>query len=76
MCLAVPAKVTSVHNSCYAIAQTMGVTQKINIQLINTPLPGEYVLIHAGYAIEKIDNDRFEFLNEVLQKMIEGQTDA
>lgn len=71
MCLAVPAKLIDVQDK-YAYAETMGIRQKINIQLIEAPLPGDYVLIHAGFAIEKIDNGHYTFLSDTLHEMIKG----
>jgi len=70
MCLAVPAMITSV-NDKYAYAETMGIKQKINIQLIESLLPGDHVLIHAGFAIEKIDKNYFKLLDETLREMID-----
>lgn len=74
MCLAVPAKIISVKDY-YAFAETMGIKQKINIQLIDSPAIGDCVLIHAGFAIEKIEKEHYEFLNQTLIEMIEGKTD-
>lgn len=54
MCLAVPAKIITVDN-IHAWTETMGVGQKVNIQLIDSPMVGDYILVHAGFAIEKID---------------------
>lgn len=71
MCLAIPTKIISIEDY-YAYAETMGVCQKINIQLIDQPMPGDYVLLHAGFAIEKIDKKEFTFLNTTLHKMIKG----
>lgn len=70
MCLAVPAMIVSIHNT-HAWVKTMGVRQKINIQLIPPPMVGEYVLIHAGFAIEKIDADYFSFLRDALYEMLD-----
>jgi hydrogenase assembly chaperone HypC/HupF len=72
MCLAIPAKVVSIHNT-HAWVETMGVRQKINIQLVTPPKPGEYVLIHAGFAIEKIDSEYFNFLSDALCEMLEEE---
>ncbi|NCC15464.1 MAG: HypC/HybG/HupF family hydrogenase formation chaperone [Clostridia bacterium] len=69
MCLAIPTKITSVYGS-YAYAETMGIRQKINIQLIENPMPGDFVLLHAGFAIEKIDQQEYIFLNHTLNEMI------
>ncbi len=69
MCLAIPTKITSVEGN-YAYAETMGVRQKINIQLIENPMPGDFVLLHAGFAIERIDQGEYRFLNHTLNEMI------
>lgn len=74
MCLAVPAKIIAVQDK-YAYAETMGIRQRINIQLINKLLPGDHVLIHAGFAIEKIDNMYYTFLNNTLYEMVQGDGD-
>jgi len=63
--------ITSIQGN-YAYANTMGVRQKINIQLIDSPMPGDYVLLHAGFAIDKIDLDEYTFLNNTLCEMIKG----
>ena len=71
MCLAVPAKLIAVQDK-YAYAETMGIRQKINIQLLEKPSPGDHVLIHAGFAIEKINNEYYTFLNETLHEIVKG----
>lgn len=71
MCLAVPARIVSI-DEIHAWAETMGVRQKVNIQLIDSPVPGDCILVHAGFAIEKIDSVYFNFLNETLYEMLEG----
>lgn len=72
MCLAVPARIVSI-NEIHACVETMGVRQKVNIQLIASPVPGDYILIHAGFAIEKIDPEHFSFLNDTLYEILEGK---
>ncbi|MHB1652906.1 MAG: HypC/HybG/HupF family hydrogenase formation chaperone [Desulfitobacteriaceae bacterium] len=55
MCIAVPAKVLSVDDHM-AEVDLIGNSRRVNIDLISEKLdPGDYVLIHAGYAIERID---------------------
>lgn len=71
MCLAVPARVVNI-DDMHAWVETMGVRQRVNIQLIDSPLPGDCVLVHAGFAIEKIDPEHYRFINDVLYKMLEG----
>jgi len=59
MCLAVPAKVTKILNERgYALVDYGGgVTRKVNISLVSVR-EGDYVMIHAGFAIEKLDEER------------------
>lgn len=57
MCLAIPSKVVELEEetNC-AIVDTMGVKRRVGLDLIGEPVElGEYVLIHIGYAIGKID---------------------
>ena len=67
MCLTVPARIAFISDSeeKYAYAEMNGIRQKINIQLIDSPEIGDHVLIHAGFAIEKIEEEHFDFLNEL-----------
>ncbi len=50
----------------HAWVETMGFRYKINIQLIEDIAPGEYVLVHAGFAIQKIDMEEYDVLRDVL----------
>lgn len=71
MCLAAAAVITALdkYNDRYAYAERMGIVQKINVQLIDSPAVGDMVLIHAGFAIEKIDKERFDFINNAYKEM-------
>jgi len=57
MCLAIPSKVIQIDNvSKTAIVETFGVKRKVSTMLLNEPLNvGDYVLVHVGFAMEKID---------------------
>ena len=72
MCLAIPAQIISVEEYS-AKVDIMGVESMVNIQLIEDPKAGEYILVHAGCAIQSIDAEYFGYLQEVFQEMIEGQ---
>lgn len=54
MCLAVPLKIVKI-NGKDAEAEIEGVRRKIRVDFIKDPMPGEYVIVHAGFAIEKLD---------------------
>jgi len=69
MCLAVPGEIKEVFDN-EAKVWIMGVETIVNIQLIENPEVGEYVLIHAGCAIEKIDKDYFDDLLSMFKNII------
>lgn len=53
MCLAIPAKVLEIHGD-RAKVDFGGVKRDVNISLVNVAV-GQYVIVHAGFAIEVID---------------------
>jgi len=56
MCLAVPMKIIS-KDGYSATVEAGGVTREINLRLLEEALVGDFVLVHAGFAIEKVDED-------------------
>jgi hydrogenase expression/formation protein HypC len=54
MCLAIPARVMSVKGEKAQVDFGEGVLRDVNVSLVNAKV-GEYVLVHAGYAIQKMD---------------------
>jgi len=70
MCLAVPAKITEI-NGKKATVDMAGVVQQASIMLLPGAKVGDYVIVHAGFAIEKLDEA--EALRTIeLFKMMEG----
>ena len=59
MCLAVPLKLTEIKGST-AIGEAMGVSREIRVDFIRDPKPGEYVIVHAGFAIERLSPQQAE----------------
>lgn len=53
MCLAVPARLTSCQGSD-AVADLHGNQVPISIMLVPNAVPGDWVLVHAGFAIQKL----------------------
>jgi hydrogenase expression/formation protein HypC len=69
MCLAIPAKVVTVKDDKARVDFGEGVLREVSLTLVNARV-GDYVLVHAGYAIQVMDEkDALETLrlwNEVL----------
>ena len=57
MCLAVPARITEV-NGTKVTVDVAGYIQQASIRMMPDAKVGEYVIIHAGYAIEKLDEEQ------------------
>ena len=55
MCLSIPAQIVSVDGD-FAIVSVGGTKYRAGIQLISNPEIGDYVLLHAGFAIQKISD--------------------
>ena len=71
MCLAVPAQIIGVEDYNARI-DIMGIESEVNIDLIQDPKVGDYILVHAGCAIEKIDTDYFEELQKIFKSILEA----
>ncbi len=55
MCLAIPAKVTRLDADRLAEVDILGVQRQISLDLTPQANVGDYVLVHAGFAIEVVD---------------------
>ena len=54
MCLAVPMKVIEINGSAGTV-ELSGIKYEANLQLLSGVKPGDYVIVHAGFAIQKLD---------------------
>lgn len=57
MCLAVPLKLTEIHGND-AIGELEGIRRKIRVDFLHNPQLGDYVIAHAGFAIEKMNEQQ------------------
>jgi hydrogenase expression/formation protein HypC len=56
MCLAVPAKIVEVDATTdMAVVELDGIRKEVSTVLIEHAMVGDYVLIHVGFALERID---------------------
>lgn len=56
MCVAIPLQLKKVDGN-YGIGIRDGVSREIRLDFVKDPKPGEYVIVHAGFAIERIEED-------------------
>lgn len=57
MCLAVPLKLTQIDGND-AIGELEGIRRKIRVDFLHNPQLGDYVIAHAGFAIEKMNEQQ------------------
>lgn len=55
MCLAIPAKIIELSDDHMATVDILGVTREVALDLVPQAGLGDYVLVHAGFAIEVVD---------------------
>lgn len=66
MCLAIPAEVVALLDGGRARVSLGGITKEISLALIDDVTVGDYVLLHVGFALAKIDADEARRTLEVL----------
>ena len=57
MCLAVPLKLIEI-NGNDAIGEALGMRRPIRVDFIRDPKPGDFVMVHAGFAIERLPEEQ------------------
>ena len=61
MCLAIPAQITSIdETSDTATVALDGVSKRVSLALVDGARVGDYVLVHVGYALNKISPEEAE----------------
>jgi len=77
MCLAIPAKVIEINGDMAKVDFGAATMREVNVSLVDAKI-GEYVIVHAGYAIETLDQKAAEetlaLWNEILNKYEETTT--
>ena len=66
MCHALPVKIVALTGPETAKVSLGGIIKEVSIALIDDPRPGDYVVLHVGYALAKIDETEAERTLELL----------
>jgi hydrogenase expression/formation protein HypC len=70
MCLALPGRILSIEGD-YAMVDINGNTFRVFIQLLPEAQPGDYVLVHAGYALQFVSEAEAQITLDILKEMDE-----
>jgi len=78
MCLSIPSEIVSIDENNFATVEILGVRRAVSLDLLAEPATvGEYVLIHVGFAMEKIDTqyalESIEIYERIAKDMKEGK---
>ena len=70
MCLAIPGKVIDIDDAKATVEYTEGVRNQANITLVDVKV-GDYVLVHAGFAIKVLDEEEARKTLSVWSELLE-----
>jgi hydrogenase expression/formation protein HypC len=73
MCLAIPALVVSVRENSARVDFGEGVTREVDVTLVDVKA-GDYVLVHAGYAIQVLDETEAQETIKLWNQVFETET--
>ena len=76
MCLAVPYVVKKIFEDGSALAVSNGVEAEIRLDLIENPVLGDTLLVHAGFAIQKLDEKESAELTALWEEIREAEEAA
>ena len=72
MCLAVPVRVVELLDGGQAVVDAGGVRKEVNVSLVDEVAVGDYVILHVGFAINRLDPDEAERTLELFRQMGEA----
>lgn len=75
MCLAIPARVVEMHGEDMAVVEIEGVRREASLALVEADV-GDYVILHVGIAIARLDEAEAEKTLAMLREAVEGESAA
>lgn len=73
MCLALPARVIELCDGEQAVVDLDGVQKNISLALVDDIAVGDYIILHAGYALQKLDIEEAEQTLALFREIGAGQ---
>ncbi|MDJ0720456.1 MAG: HypC/HybG/HupF family hydrogenase formation chaperone [Desulfobacterales bacterium] len=76
MCLAIPSKIIEINDNMGTI-DVAGVQREASMLLLEDPQVGDWVIVHAGFAIQKVDEaaaqESLRYLREAAQLLVDDE---
>jgi hydrogenase expression/formation protein HypC len=76
MCLAVPMKIIEVRGDGTGVAELEGSRHEVNLTLVPDAAVGAYIIVHAGFAIERMNEHEADTILAVFAEIAEWQKNA
>ena len=75
MCIAFPGRILTIDKDNFAVIDISGTQREVSLDIVDEPvIVGDYVICHAGYAIQRIDEEvaleKLSFLKELIDNEI------
>ena len=75
MCIAFPGRILTIDQDNFAVIDISGTRREVSLDIVDEPVAvGDYVICHAGYAIQRIDEElaqeKLAFLKELIDHEI------
>jgi len=74
MCLGIPMRIVEKEGN-KGIAEAGGVKREVSLHLVEGVEIGDYVIVHAGFAIQKLDEREAEETLNLLREMLQAEED-
>jgi len=72
MCLGIPVPIVKLIDQCYAEVKIGAVSKKINVSMVEGAAVGDFVILHAGFAISIISPEEAEKTYKMLESIEKG----
>lgn len=76
MCLAIPAKVVDVYGDEVALVDFGGVRKPISTALLDEVVVGDYVIVHVGFALEKLNIEEAERMLQIFAEEVTEEAEG
>ncbi|MBI3919893.1 MAG: HypC/HybG/HupF family hydrogenase formation chaperone [Armatimonadetes bacterium] len=76
MCLGIPAKVIQKLSDAEAVVELNGVQYQASLLLVEDVNEEDYVIIHAGFAIQKIDEEEAQITLRLIDEVLNGSAET
>ena len=74
MCLAIPAKIIELRDNQKALADIGGVQREISLALLQDIHADDFVIVHVGFALSKLDEEEAKKTLALFSEMLEEET--